>query len=63
MKKVYMEPQVVVAEMEMMSVICMSNGVTSERGIDYGGVDEEGTKEPSARRRNDIWEDEPLDEE
>ena len=63
MKKVYMEPQVVVAEMEMMSVICISNGVTSERGIDYGGVDEDGTIEPSARRHNAVWEDESLDEE
>jgi len=53
MKKTYIEPS-----------ICGSEGVTSDKGIDYGGVDEDGELDPaSRRRRRDVWEDEELDEE
>jgi len=61
MKKNYMEPSVVVAEVKLEGMTCASTGgVSSDYGIDYGGVDEQGTKEPSARRR-DVWEDDGED--
>ena len=43
-------------------IICGSEGVSSDKGIDYGGVDEEGELDPASRRR-DVWEDEELEEE
>ena len=36
--------------------------VSSPKGIDYGGIDNEGTKVPSSRRRAK-WSDEDDDEE
>lgn len=48
-----------VAEVELTMMVCGSQGVTSaDVDIDYGGVDEQGDKDPSARRRQDVWEDE-----
>jgi len=35
-----------------------ASGVSSDKGIGYGGVDEGGTMDPSARRRKDVWTDE-----
>ena len=34
------------------------SGVQSDNGIDYGGVDEDGTKDPAARRHRSEWDDE-----
>ena len=49
--------------METESMICSSPGVASDTGIGYGGVDEEGVKDP-ASRRYDVWgEEEALEEE
>ena len=45
------------------TIICASDGVTSGKGIGYGGVDEDGEKDPSARRRRDVWDDEEEEEE
>ena len=39
-------------------MVCGSKDIMSDNGIDYGGVDEEGTKDPAARRHKGIWEDE-----
>ena len=66
MKKAYIEPSVMVANIRTSMMICGSDGVTSGgdvKGINYGGVDEEGTKDPASRRHNDVWadEDEELD--
>jgi hypothetical protein len=59
MKKTYLQPSVVVAQMETMMVVCGSQDITSDNGIDYGGVDEDGSKDPASRRlQRDIWEDE-----
>ena len=64
MKKKYLQPLAVVTEIETMSMTCTSNGVTSpDKGIGYGGVDEEGEKDPSSRRRRDVWDDEEEEEE
>ena len=38
-----------------------SKGVTSDIGIEYGGVDEEGTHEPSAKDDDFFW-DSSIDE-
>lgn len=43
---------------EMATMICGSKDITSNKGINYGGVDEEGTKDPSSRRQRDLWEEE-----
>ena len=38
------------------------SGVWSERGLDYGGIDEEGEQDPAARRRyHDVWQDDEED--
>ena len=58
MKKTYMQPLAFIAKTEHVTMICTSNGVTSNNGIDYGGVDEEGEMDPAARRRRDIWDEE-----
>ncbi len=63
MKKTYIQPLTEVVQMGTMSFICGSQGVTSNNGIDYGGVDEEGKKDPaSRRRRRDVWDDEEEEE-
>ena len=56
-----MQPSVEMGNMETEQMICSSPGVTSNNGITYGGVDEEGTKDP-ASRRFDAWGEEELDE-
>ena len=35
-----------------------AKSVTSDNGIGYGGVDEEGDHDPAARRRRDVWDEE-----
>lgn len=59
MKKTYLRPVSIVLGMSLQTMVCTS-GVTSNNGIDYGGVDEEGTMTPAARRRHrrDMWDDE-----
>ena len=40
------------------TIVCASKGVISDKGIGYGGVDEDGEKDPaSRRRRRDVWDD------
>lgn len=59
MKKTYLKPVSTVLGMSLQTMVCTS-GVTSNNGIDYGGVDEEGKEDPAARRRrhHDVWDDE-----
>lgn len=42
------------------TMICFSNGITSANGIEYGGVDNSGILDPSAKGITDIslWDDE-----
>ena len=64
MKKTYLQPSPEMVIIGTTTMICGSEGVSSDNGIDYGGVDEEGELEPaSRRRRRDVWEDEELEEE
>ena len=39
-------------------MLCASDSINSDYGIGYGGVDEDGTKDPASRRRRRHWEDE-----
>ena len=63
MKKTYLQPLTMVVMMGTQTIVCASKGVTSGKGIGYGGVDEDGEKDPSARRRRDVWDDEEEEEE
>ena len=42
MKKHYVRPRVAMEQAETAELICTSQSVTSEVGIDFGGIDEEG---------------------
>lgn len=53
MKKTYIKPSVEGDGMEPETIIC--NSVISAMGIGYGGVDEDGTKDPASRRQWDAW--------
>lgn len=46
-KKEYIAPSIEVVEVKNMQLLAGS-GVTSDSGIDYGGVDEGGTLDPTA---------------
>ena len=59
MKKRYMAPESLLVETELQTVVCTSGGVKGEgsgNDIGYGGVDDEGKKDPAARR-SDVWEE------
>lgn len=62
MKKIYLKPSTEMVLTQSTTMICGSQGVTSNKGIDYGGVDDTGEKEPAARRQRDVWEDETEEE-
>jgi hypothetical protein len=57
MKKTYMKPSITVESTETSTMICSSQRITSDNGINYGGVDVEGDKDPASRRQQDIWDD------
>lgn len=64
MKKRYMAPESLLVETELLTMVCTSGGVKGEgtgSDIDYGGVDDEGKKDPAARRY-DVWKDDDDDE-
>ena len=48
--------------METEQMICNSQDITSNTGITYGGVDEDGILDPASRRNRDVWEDEEMEE-
>jgi len=59
MKKEYQQPSTYMVIIGTSMMTCASKGVTSEKGIDYGGIDNDGVKNPSARRRRrDVWDEE-----
>ena len=58
MKKTYMKPSATVALTHPLTMICSSQNITGKDGeITYGGVDEEGTKDPASRRHQSVWAD------
>ena len=56
MKKTYFTPLMKVLEVSTAWPLAVS-GVESDKDISYGGVDEDGSLEPAARRRPDVWDD------
>lgn len=62
MKNTYLQPSVTEIVAKPLSIVCGSQDITSDKGIDYGGVDEEGTKDPSARRYRGVWDDDEEEE-
>ncbi len=58
-----MQPAVVMVKTRPAMMICGSQDITSDKGINYGGVDEEGTKDPSSRRYRDAWDEEDEEDE
>ncbi len=51
MKKTYIMPSMKMVESETETLLVNSTGVSSDLGIGYGGVDEDGEMEASSRRR------------
>ena len=51
-----MKPSIEVEDTSLVEMICGSKDITSNKGIDYGGVDEEGTKVPDSRYHGE-WDD------
>ena len=62
MKKTYIQPSLEMAIIGTATIICGSQDITSNKDITYGGVDEEGKKDPASRRRRDVWDDEEEEE-
>ena len=63
MKKTYIQPSLEMAIIGTATIICGSQDITSyNNDITYGGVDEEGEKDPASRRRRDVWDDEEEEE-
>ena len=64
MKKTYLSPQVLIVDIRGQQILVGSEvGATGLDGFGgYGGVDEDGEKDPSARRRRDVWDDEEEEE-
>ena len=54
MKRQYITPTVMTVQAQAMQMLAAS-GVSSDKGIGYGGIDGEGTKDPAARRRHNGW--------
>lgn len=49
MKKIYSVPEMVEADLMEVSMLAQSQGVTSNNGIKYGGVDTNGSKDPEVK--------------
>jgi hypothetical protein len=61
-KTAYIAPAIKTRIINIESVlVSASKGVTSDIDLDYGGVDEDGTHEPSAKDDDFFW-DSPIDE-
>jgi hypothetical protein len=60
MKKQYISPQLWVVAIKMDGQLLQASGVTSDKGIGYGGVDGNGTHEADTRRKSE-WDEEPED--
>ena len=63
MKKTYLAPQVLIVEVKGQQILAgsdvSSTGLSGFNG--YGGVDTNGTKDPSSRHNNGWWDDEDED--
>ena len=57
MKAKYITPGMEIEEISVESMIATSGVHSDEYGIDYGGVDEDGSLTPSSRGRRGTWGD------
>lgn len=58
MKKAYINPRISMQAVSSMMPLAGSQDVTSNNGITYGGVDEEGEKDPSVKQNHyNVWDD------
>lgn len=60
MKKVYLTPQTAVLTYETLPLMMNSGVCSPDQDITYGGVDEEGERDPEARQlyeQYQVWED------
>lgn len=57
MKKTYIQPSIMTAYIGTMNIICGSQDITSSKGINYGGVDGDGTIDPDSRSYDGDWDD------
>lgn len=60
MKKDYLQPLMTIVIIESTELICASKDITSDVGIDYGGIDEDGEKTVDSRRHRTVWDDEEV---
>lgn len=57
MKKAYLKPSTVTEHTKLVTMLCLSDGIYSDYGIEYGGVDGTGERIPTSRHRNKIWDE------
>ena len=55
MKKTYIAPNTVVVDIESEMILAARNGMYSDTGIGYGGVDTEGSKDAEAKPIGSCW--------
>ena len=58
MKKIYLSPDSLILNLQVAKMISTSEGVSSSKGIGYGGVDNGGTMDPSVKVHNNVWDEE-----
>lgn len=58
MKKTYQTPQIALLECWGEPLMAASGVASTDMGIDYGGVDENGAYDPESRRYSTVWGDE-----
>lgn len=65
MQKIYIQPSIEIAQMEPQNIVCYSHEITSDKDINYGGVDEDGERDPESREvyhQYDVWEEDEEDD-
>ena len=55
MKKIYKSPNSIIMHLQGVQMISASGGVTSNNGIGYGGVDEDGSLEADTKENKSVW--------
>ena len=60
MKKMYSKPQMELVEMATAYMLANSDSIKGLDGTSYGGVDEDGTKDPASRQYNGWNDDEAF---